>query len=52
MGQGAGALVLMVVTVVMNVAIKGQVLLGGLVIAGKGTGSERAGMMLGTGSVR
>ena len=47
MGQGAGTFVLMVVTVVMNVAIKGQVLLGALVIAGHGTGSEKAGTTLG-----
>lgn len=36
----------MVVTVVMTVWMIGQVLLGGLVIAGKGTGSQRAGMTL------
>lgn len=47
MGQGAGSLVLIVVTVVMNVAMTGQVLVGALVTAGNGTGSERAGMMLG-----
>lgn len=48
MGQGAGALVVMVVTVVINFGMRGHVLLGALVIAGKGTGSQRAGMMLGT----
>lgn len=48
-GQGAGALVVMVVTVVINFGMRGHVLLGALVMASKGTGSERAGMMLGTG---
>lgn len=46
-GQGAGALVVMVVTVVMSVGTRGHVFFGAWVITGKGTGSERAGMMLG-----